>query len=88
MCGSLFKRTTTKSSTFHITALAIVQRKRDRFLRGELLRTDDCYFITALTFETKSEGYSWLNGFQAVGKMLELKGSEGAHLMYDIFVIR
>jgi hypothetical protein len=61
---------------------------RDRFLRGELLRTDDCYFITAPTFETKSEGYRWLNGVQAVGKMLELKGGEGAHLIYDIFVIR
>ena len=61
---------------------------RDRFLRGELLRTDDCYFITAPTFETKSERYGWLNGVQAVGKMLELKGGEGAHLMYDIFVIR
>ncbi len=61
---------------------------RDRFLRGELLRTDDCYFITAPTFETKSARYGWLNGIQAVGKMLELKGGEGAHLMYDIFVIR
>src|SRR5580704_4880810 len=61
---------------------------RDRFLRGELLLTDDCYFITAPTFETKSERYGWLNGVQAVGKMLELKGGEGAHVMYDIFVIR
>lgn len=61
---------------------------RDRFLRGELLRTDDCYFITAPTFETESGRYGWLNGIQAVGKMLELKGREGAHLMYDIFVIR
>jgi len=32
--------------------------------------------------------YGWLNGAQAVGKMLELKRGEGAHLMYDIFVIR
>ena len=31
---------------------------------------------------------AWLNGVQAVGKMLELKAGEGAHLMYDIFVIR
>jgi len=61
---------------------------RDRFLRGEMLHTGDCYFVTAPTFETKSERYSWLNGVQAVGKMLELKRGEGAHLMYDIFVIR
>ena len=61
---------------------------RARFERGEMLRTGDCYFITAPTFETKSERYGWLNEVQAVGKMLELKRGEGAHLMYDIFVIR
>ncbi len=61
---------------------------RDRFLRGEMLHSGDCYFITAPTFATKSERYSWLNGVQAIGKMLELKGGEGAHLLYDIFVIR
>jgi hypothetical protein len=61
---------------------------RARFERGEMLQTSDCYFITAPTFETKSERYGWLNGVQAVGKMLELKRGEGAHLMYDIFVIR
>jgi hypothetical protein len=61
---------------------------RDRFLRREMLHTADCYFITAPTFETKSERYRWLNGVQAVGKMIEQKRGEGAHLMYDIFVIR
>lgn len=61
---------------------------RDRFLKGELLHGGDCYFVTAPTFETKSEHYGWLNGIQAIGKMLELKGGDGAHVMYDIFVIR
>jgi hypothetical protein len=61
---------------------------RDRFLRGEMLHTADCYFITAPTFETKSERYRWLNGVQPVGKMIEQKKGEGAHLMYDVFVIR
>ena len=61
---------------------------RERFLKGEMLHTGDCYFITAPTFETQSERYGWLNGVQAVGKMLELKRGEGAHLMYDIFIIR
>jgi hypothetical protein len=60
----------------------------DRFVKGEMLRTGDCYFVTAPTFETKSERYGWLNGVQAVGKMLEIKRGEGAHLTYDIFVIR
>jgi hypothetical protein len=61
---------------------------RARFERGEMLQTSDCYFVTAPTFETKSERYGWLNGVQAVGKMIELKRGEGAHLTYDIFVIR
>jgi hypothetical protein len=61
---------------------------RDRLLKGEMLHTADCYFMTAPTFETKSERYRWLNGVQAVGKMVEVKRGEGAHLMYDIFIIR
>jgi hypothetical protein len=44
-------------------------------VRGEMLRTGDCYLITAPTFETKSERYGWLNGVQAVGKMVEIKKS-------------
>ena len=60
----------------------------ERYVKGEMLRTSDCYFITAPTFETKSERYGWLNGVQAIGKMLEIKRGEGAHVMYDIFVIR
>jgi hypothetical protein len=58
----------------------------ERYVNGAMLRTGDCYFITAPTFETKSERYGWLNGIQAIGKMLEIK--RGDHLMYDIFVIR
>ena len=42
--------------------------------------------ITAPTFETKLERYGWLNGVQAVGKMVEIK--RGDHLIYDIFIIR
>jgi hypothetical protein len=61
---------------------------QDRFVKGEMLRTGDCYFVTAPTFETKSERYGWLNGVQAVGKMIEVKLGEGAHLMYNIFIIR
>jgi Protein of unknown function (DUF3237) len=61
---------------------------RDRLLRGDMLRTSDCYFITAPTFETKSERYAWLNSVQAVGKMLEFKRGEDAHLLYDIFIMK
>src|ERR1700730_5011995 len=60
----------------------------ERFLKGQLLRANDCYFITAPTFQTKSERYSWLNSVQAVGKMVEIKVGNDAHLTYDIFMIK
>ena len=49
---------------------------------------DDQYMRLAMQFDTGAERYRWLNGVQAVGKMIEQKRGEGAHLMYDIFVIR
>jgi Protein of unknown function (DUF3237) len=61
----------------------------ERFLKGGLLQANDCYFITAApTFQTKSERYSWLNSVQAVGKMVEIKGGDDAHLTYDIFLMK
>jgi len=58
----------------------------DRFRKGELLKADECYLISAPTFETKSEKYSWLNNIQAVGKMVEYKIAD--HLIYDLFVVK
>ena len=46
------------------------------------------FIVAAVLLPTKSERYGWLNGVQAVGKILELKGGEGAHVMYDILVVR
>lgn len=60
----------------------------DRFVKGETIKADECYFITAPTFETKSEKYGWLNAVQAVGKMVELKRGEGSHITYDIFAMK
>jgi hypothetical protein len=58
----------------------------DKLSRGELLKTDDCYFIVAPTFETTSERYGWLNAVQAVGKMTELR--RGSHIKYEFFMIK
>jgi hypothetical protein len=58
----------------------------DRFRRGELIKADDCYLISAPTFQTKSQKYSWLNDVQAIGKMVEYKN--GDHLIYDLFVVK
>jgi hypothetical protein len=55
---------------------------------GATLNAGDCYFVTAPTFETKSERYAWLNGVQAIGKMIEVTRANGGHLIYDIFAIK
>jgi hypothetical protein len=60
----------------------------ERFVKGQMLRAGDCYLITAPLFETKSERYGWLNGIQAVGKMIEIARGDDAHLIYDIFLIK
>jgi Protein of unknown function (DUF3237) len=58
----------------------------DKLNAGEELKAGDCHFITAPTFETKSEKYAWLNAVQAVGKMISLK--RGDHITYDIFAAK
>jgi hypothetical protein len=60
----------------------------DRFRKGETLKADDCYLISAPIFETKSEKYSWLNDVQAIGKMVEYKLGKDGHLVYDLFVVK
>ena len=57
-----------------------------RFRNGEALKADDCYLISAPTFQTQSEKYSWLNDVVAIGKMVEYQ-LEG-HLIYDLFVVK
>jgi len=68
------------------SAIQCSKEQMDRLNAGEELKTGDCYFITAPTFETKSEKYGWINAVQAVGKMTSLKF--GDHLDYDIFAVK
>ena len=67
-------------------AIQCSKEQMDRLNAGEELKTGDCYFVTAPTFETKSETYGWINAVQAVGKMVSLKG--GDHIDYDIFAVK
>jgi hypothetical protein len=61
----------------------------DKMNRGELLTTKDVpYFIAVPIFQTSSEKYSWLNGVQAISKMVELKIGEGGYAKYDVFIVR
>jgi hypothetical protein len=60
----------------------------DRLLKGALIKAGECYFIITPVFETKSEKYAWLNQTQAIGKMVELKVGDNAHVTYDFFVAK
>jgi hypothetical protein len=61
---------------------------QERFVKGEVLKAEECYFITAPTFQTTSEKYAWLNSIQAIGKMVEQKRGEGGYVKYDIFAVK
>ena len=69
-------------------AIQCSKEQSDRLNRGEQLKADDCYFITAPTFQTKSEKYAWLNAVQAVGKMVSFKAGEGSFVRYSIFAVK
>ncbi|MCK9285777.1 MAG: DUF3237 domain-containing protein [Rhodocyclaceae bacterium] len=61
----------------------------ERLMKGETLRGKDIpYFITAPTFETSAPQYAWLNGVQAVNKVVELKFGEDGYVIYDTFILR
>ena len=60
----------------------------ERFRKGEALKAEDCYLMSAPTFETRSEKYSWLSDVQAIGKMVEYKPGKDGHLIYDVFVVK
>jgi hypothetical protein len=65
------------------------QEVTDALNRGEVVTDKSVpYFVTAPTFQTSSEKYSWLNKIQAVGKMVELKRGEDAYIKYDVFIVR
>ena len=55
---------------------------------GSLTQNDVSYFATAPTFRTAAEKYSWLNGLQAVGKMIQFS-TEPANgfVRYDVFAV-
>jgi hypothetical protein len=59
-----------------------------RVVQGEAIKADEAYFVIAPTFETRSEKYSWLNGVQAVGKMISFKRGDNSHVKYEVFRVK
>jgi len=61
---------------------------QERFVKGDILKAGECYFLTAPTFQTKSQKYNWLNAIQAIGKMVEQRRGEQNYVKYDIFALK
>jgi hypothetical protein len=64
------------------------KEQSERLTKGEVLKENDCYLMAVPTFETKSEKYGWLNGTQAVGKMVSIKAGEGGFVRYEVFALK
>ena len=58
---------------------------RDRFNKGEVITSNDEYFIGAARFTTASKKYDWLNKVQAVEKMVAFQKGK---LKIDLFLVR
>jgi hypothetical protein len=54
--------------------------------KGEVMTSNDHYFVIAPTMETSAKKYEWLNGVQCIGKIVEDKND--SYVKYDVFVVR
>ena len=83
---------TDDGALIHISYNEVMQHSAEsaeKMAKGEVLKTKDMpYFIAAPTFQTSAPKYAWLNGVQAINKMVELKLGEGGYVKYDVFVVR
>ncbi|MBI5920796.1 MAG: DUF3237 domain-containing protein [Betaproteobacteria bacterium] len=83
---------TDDNAYIYLTYNGIMQHSKEsaeRMAKGEVMMGKDVpYFLSAPTFQTSSEKYAWLNGVQAVNKMVELKLGPGGYVRYDVFIVR
>jgi hypothetical protein len=80
---------TDDGALIHLTYNGIyrdTKETEDRANRGEILTSQDVYFITAPTMQTSAKKYEWLNGVQCIGKMVSYKND--SYVKYDIYVVR
>ena len=60
-----------------------------KLMGGAVLKAEDMSgFAAAPTFETSSPKYAWLNGVQAINKVVEVKLGDDGYVQYDVFIIR
>jgi hypothetical protein len=83
---------TDDGALIHVTyngVYVMSQEAAGALARGEVVTDKNVgYFVTAPMFQTSSERYAWLNGVQAVGKMIELRSRGDYYIKYDIFIVR
>ena len=75
----------------YITYNGVIRGTEDsqaKLQSGEVVTSNEMYFITAPTMRTSSEKYRWLNHIQCIGKMTRVKTGDGAFVEYDIFIVR
>ena len=84
-----WSRTMSISSLSATTASSRTPRRAPPVGGGSsITHADAPYFATAPTFRTGAEKYSWLNGLQAVGKMVQLSTDPAnSFVRYDIFAV-
>lgn len=68
--------------------IVIPDQAAARALAGEVLGSDDLYFVTTPTFETASPTYGWLNNIVAIGKIAATKEGDGGFVTYDVFAVK
>ncbi len=57
----------------------------DRWMKGETLTSKDVLcFITAMTFRTSSDKYTWLNRVQCVSKLVKWDNTQ----IHEVFIVR
>mgnify|MGYP005678170063 CR=1 FL=1 len=58
---------------------------------GELITSEDCYFITNPLIRTQSESYGWFNSTVLVGKMVSLQpvneNDKPLYVTYDVYQV-
>ncbi len=82
---------TDDGALIYITYNGVIRQTEDNLAKeqsGEVITSNEMYFVIAPTMRTSAEKYGWLNHVQCIGKMTRVKSGEGSFVEYDIFIVR
>jgi hypothetical protein len=69
-------------------AIAMAPETFARMQGGAVLGPDEMYFMIAPVFRTAAPAHAWLNGVQAAGRAVALKGGPGGYVTYEVWALR